>query len=93
MITFTIENEARRAATALRRIERAVPMPEEGEGGVDAAVREAFLLGARCMATQLEDGPMRSSDIRAAAGLARVTCQVRALGHGRAIQAVRGRSR
>lgn len=90
MLKFTIENEAVRAASALRRVERAVPVPGPGEGGVDAAVREAFLLGARCMAAQLENGPMRSRDIAAAAALAAAECRARALGHGRAISAVRG---
>ena len=90
MITFTIDNEPARAAAALRRVERAVPAPGPGEGGMEAALREAFVLGARCLAAQVERGSMSARDISAAACLACVTCQARALGHGRAIEAVRG---
>ena len=38
----------------LKRIERAVPVPEPGDGGFDAAMRQAFNMGAACMAAQIK---------------------------------------
>ena len=39
----------------LKRIERAVPVPEPGDGGFDAAMRQAFNMGAACMAAQIKE--------------------------------------
>lgn len=48
----------------LKRIERAVPVPEPGDGGFDAAMRQAFNMGAACMAAQIKNGPCPPSASR-----------------------------
>lgn len=48
----------------LKRIERAVPVPEPGDGGFDAAMRQAFNMGAACMAAQIKNGPVPTSASR-----------------------------
>lgn len=92
MLTLTVERERapRSVAGILRRIERAIPLPGPAESGLDAAVREAFVLGARCMAAQVTRGPLPTREIAAAGTIARVTCAARFQGHGRAIESVRG---
>lgn len=47
----------------LKRIERAVPVPEPGDGGFDAAMRQAFNMGAACMAAQIKNGPVPTKRI------------------------------
>ena len=47
----------------LKRIERAVPVPEPGDGGFDAAMRQAFNMGAACMAAHIKNGPVPTKRI------------------------------
>ena len=64
----------------LRRIGRAVPMPEPGDGGFDAAMRQAFNAGAVCMAQQIKNGPVPTKRIALVGEVARVACRARLMG-------------
>lgn len=64
----------------LRRIGRAVPMPEPGDGGFDAAMRQAFNMGAACMAAQIKHGPTPTKRIALMGEVARVACRARLMG-------------
>lgn len=64
----------------LKRIERAVPVPEPGDGGFDAAIRQAFNMGAACMATQIKNGPVPTKRIALMGEVARVACRARLVG-------------
>lgn len=64
----------------LRRIGRAVPMPEPGDGGFDAAMRQAFNMGAACMAAQIKHGPVPTKRIALMGKVARVACRARLMG-------------
>ncbi len=64
----------------MRRIGRAVPMPEPGDGGFDAAMRQAFNMGAACMAAQIKDGPVPTRRIALMGEVARVACRARLVG-------------
>lgn len=64
----------------LRRIGRAVPMPEPGDGGFDAAMRQAFNMGAACMAAQIKHGPVPTKRIALMGEVARVACSARLMG-------------
>lgn len=64
----------------LRRIGRAVPMPEPGDGGFDAAMRQAFNMGAACMAAQIKHGPVPTKRIALMGEVARVACRARLMG-------------
>lgn len=64
----------------LRRIGRAVPMPEPGDGGFDAAMRQAFNMGAACMAAQIKHGPVPTKRIALMGEVARVACCARLMG-------------
>lgn len=64
----------------LRRIGRAVPMPEPGDGGFDAAMRQAFNMGAACMAVQIKHGPAPTKRIALMGEVARVACRARLMG-------------
>lgn len=64
----------------LRRIGRAVPMPEPGDGGFDAAMRQAFNMGAACMAAQIKNGPVPTKRIALVGEVARVACRARLMG-------------
>ncbi|RDB91917.1 hypothetical protein C1868_09970 [Eggerthella lenta] len=64
----------------LRRIGRAVPMPEPGDGGFDAAMRQAFNMGAACMAAQMKHGPVPTKRIALMGEVARVACRARLMG-------------
>lgn len=64
----------------LRRIGRAVPMPEPGDGGFDAAMRQAFNMGAACMAAQIKNGPVPTKRIALMGEVARVACRARLMG-------------
>lgn len=64
----------------LRRIGRAVPMPEPGDGGFDAAMRQAFNMGAACMAAQIKHGPAPTKRIALMGEVARVACRARLVG-------------
>ena len=62
----------------LKRIERAVPEP--GDGGFDAAMRQAFNMGAACMAAQIKNGPVPTKRIALMGEVARVACRARLVG-------------
>lgn len=64
----------------LRRIGRAVPVPEPGDGGFDAAMRQAFNMGAACMAAQIKHGPAPTKRIALMGEVARVACRARLMG-------------
>lgn len=64
----------------MRRIGRAVPMPEPGDGGFDAAIRQAFNMGAACMAEQVKRGPVPTKRIALMGEVARVACRARLVG-------------
>ena len=64
----------------LRRIGRAVPMPEPGDGGFDAAMRQAFNMGAACMAAQIKHGPVPTKRIALMGEVARLACRARLMG-------------
>ena len=64
----------------LKRIGRAVPMPEPGDGGFDAAMRQAFNMGAACMAAQIKHGPAPTKRIALMGEVARVACRARLMG-------------
>lgn len=64
----------------LKRIGRAVPMPEPGDGGFDAAMRQAFNAGAACMAAQIKHGPAPTKRIALMGEVARVACRARLMG-------------
>ncbi|WP_449134932.1 hypothetical protein [Senegalimassilia anaerobia] len=64
----------------MRRIGRAVPMPEPGDGGFDAAMRQAFNMGAACMAAQIKNGPVPTKRIALMGEIARVACRARLVG-------------
>ena len=64
----------------MRRIGRAVPMPEPGDGGFDAAMRQAFNRGAACMAAQIKNGPVPTKRIALMGEVARVACRARLVG-------------
>lgn len=64
----------------LRRIGRAVPMPVPGDGGFDAAMRQAFNMGAACMAAQIKHGPVPTKRIALMGEVARVACRARLMG-------------
>lgn len=64
----------------MRRIGRAVPMPEPGDGGFDAAMRQAFNMGAACMAAQIKNGPVPTKRIALMGEVARVACRARLMG-------------
>lgn len=64
----------------MRRIGRAVPMPEPGDGGFDAAMRQAFNMGAACMAAQIKNGPVPTRRIALIGEVARVACRARLVG-------------
>ena len=64
----------------LRRIGRAVPMPEPGDGGFDAAMCQAFNMGAACMAAQIKHGPAPTKRIALMGEVARVACRARLMG-------------
>lgn len=64
----------------MRRIGRAVPMPEPGDGGFDAAMRQAFNMGAACMAAQIKNGPVPTKRIALMGEVARVACRARLVG-------------
>lgn len=64
----------------LRRIGRAVPMPVPGDGGFDAAMRQAFNMGAACMAAQIKNGPAPTKRIALMGEVARVACRARLMG-------------
>lgn len=64
----------------MRRIGRAVPMPEPGDGGFDAAMRQAFNMGAACMAAQIKNGPVPTRRIALMGEVARVACRARLVG-------------
>lgn len=64
----------------LKRIGRAVPMPEPGDGGFDAAMRQAFNMGAACMAAQIKHGPVPTKRIALMGEVARVACLARLMG-------------
>ena len=64
----------------LKRIGRAVPMPEPGDGGFDAAMRQAFNMGAACMAAQIKHGPVPTKRIALMGEVARVACRARLMG-------------
>lgn len=64
----------------LRRIGRAVPMPEPGDGGFDAAMRQAFNMGAACMAAQIKHGPAPTKRVALMGEVARVACRARLMG-------------
>ena len=64
----------------MRRIGRAVPMPEPGDGGFDAAMRQAFNMGAACMAAQIKTGPVPTKRIALMGEVARVACRARLVG-------------
>ena len=64
----------------LKRIERAVPVPEPGDGGFDAAMRQAFNMGAACMAAQIKNGPVPTKRIALMGEVARVACRARLVG-------------
>lgn len=64
----------------MRRIGRAVPMPEPGDGGFDAAIRQAFNMGAACMAAQIKNGPVPTKRIALMGEVARVACRARLVG-------------
>lgn len=66
--------------SVLRRIGRAVPMPEPGDGGFDAAMRQAFNMGAACMAAQIKHGPVPTKRIALMGEVARVACRARLMG-------------
>lgn len=66
----------------LKRIGRAVPMPEPGDGGFDAAMRQAFNMGAACMAAQIKHGPAPTKRIAVMGEVARIACSARLLGMG-----------
>ena len=57
----------------LKRIERAVPVPEPGDGGFDAAMRQAFNMGAK-------NGPVPTKRIALMGEVARVACRARLVG-------------
>ena len=61
----------------LKRIERAVPV---GDGGFDAAMRQAFNMGAACMAAQIKNGPVPTKRIALMGEVARVACRARLVG-------------
>ena len=56
----------------LKRIERA--------GGFDAAMRQAFNMGAACMAAQIKNGPVPTKRIALMGEVARVACRARLVG-------------
>ena len=59
----------------LKRIERAVPVPEPGDGGFDAAMRQAFNMG------NLDDPDNPNNQRIALMGeVARVACRARLVG-------------
>lgn len=64
----------------LKRIGRAVPMPEPGDGGFDAAMRQAFNAGAVCMAQQIKNGPVPTKRIALVGEVTRVACRARLMG-------------
>lgn len=64
----------------MRRIGRAVPMPEPGDGGFDAAMRQAFNMGVACMAAQIKNGPVPTKRIALMGEVARVACRARLVG-------------
>ena len=64
----------------MRRIGRAVPMPEPGDGDFDAAMRQAFNMGAACMAAQIKNGPVPTKRIAPMGEVARVACRARLVG-------------
>lgn len=64
----------------LRRIGRAVPMPEPGDGGFDAAMRQAFNMGAACMAAQIKHGPVPTKRVALVGEVTRVACRARLMG-------------
>lgn len=64
----------------LKRIGRAVPMPEPGDGGFDAAMRQAFNAGAVCMAEQIKNGPVPTKRIALVGEVTRVACRARLMG-------------
>lgn len=66
--------------SVLRRIGRAVPMPEPGDGGFDAAMRQAFNMGAACMAAQIKHGPVPTKRIALMGEVTRVACRARLMG-------------
>ena len=64
----------------LKRIGRAVPMPEPGDGGFDAAMRQAFNAGAVCMAEQIKHGPVPTKRVALVGEVTRVACRARLMG-------------
>lgn len=64
----------------LRRIGRAVPMPEPGDGGFDAAMRQAFNAGAVCVAEQIKNGPVPTKRVALVGEVTRVACRARLMG-------------
>lgn len=64
----------------LKRIGRAVPMPEPGDGGFDAAMRQAFNMGAACMAEQIKNGPVPTKRVALVGEVTRVACRARLMG-------------
>ena len=64
----------------LKRIGRAVPMPEPGDGGFDAAMRQAFNAGAVCMAEQIKNGPVPTKRVALFGEVSRVACRARLMG-------------
>ncbi|WP_294382241.1 hypothetical protein [uncultured Senegalimassilia sp.] len=64
----------------LKRIGRAVPMPEPGDGGFDAAMRQAFNAGAVCMAEQIKNGPVPTKRVALVGEVTRVACRARLMG-------------
>ena len=64
----------------MRRIGRAVPMPEPGDGGFDAAMRQAFNAGAVCMAEQIKNGPVPTKRVALVGEVTRVACRARLMG-------------
>ena len=64
----------------LKRIGRAVPMPEPGDGGFDAAMRQAFNMGAACMAAQIKNGPVPTKRVALVGEVTRVACRARLMG-------------
>ena len=64
----------------MKRIGRAVPMPEPGDGGFDAAMRQAFNAGAVCMAEQIKNGPVPTKRVALVGEVTRVACRARLMG-------------
>ena len=53
---------------------------EPGDGGFDAAMRQAFNMGAACMAAQIKNGPVPTKRIALMGEVARVACRARLVG-------------